>query len=222
MTAEISRHTELSLVLIDNHCVLRDGLQSLFDSVPEFSVAAAFSSPVELPSCIDLNRVDVIVTELSFDEVDILCCIGDWARAFPGTKTLVLSQYPESIYAERSLNAGAAGYLMKDTPTARLIEAVREVYNGRPVLSSAMSNQLLGNFSKWRNENPGDFDCLSDRELMVTTLIGQGRTTAQIAHALGINKKTVSTYKEQIKDKLLLDSCMQLTQIALQKFGRNK
>lgn len=221
MTAETSSQPELSLAVVDRHCVLRHGLESLFESVCEFSVVGSFADPKELPPCLHRFRVDVIITELLFNDVDALRCIADWARAFPETKVLVLSQFPESIYAERALNAGAAGYLMKDTPTEQLIEAVRTVREGRLALSPAMSHHLLANFSRWRNENAGDLDRLSDRELMVMTLIGQGQPSAQIAHTMGISKKTVSTYKERIKDKLSLESGLQLTQAALQHFGRS-
>jgi len=84
-----------------------------------------------------------------------------------------------------------------------------------------MSSHLLANFSRWRKENAGDLGCLSDRELLVMTLIGQGQATAQIADAMGISRKTVSTYKERIKEKLSLGSSLQITQIALQHFGRS-
>lgn len=211
----------LSLALVDGHCVLRDGMESLFEATCGFSVVGSFSDPKELAGCLRSFQVDVIITEILFSEVDALRCIADWAKEFSETKVLVLSQFPESAYAERALNAGAAGYLMKDTPTERIIEAVREVHSGQLALSPTMSNQLLSNFSRWRSENPGDLSKLSDRELLVLTMVGQGHTTAAIAHTMGISKKTVSTFKERIKVKLSLDNGLQLTQVAMQNFGRS-
>jgi len=96
----------------------------------EISVIASLGNPEEVPDCLRRFQVDVIISELLFPNVDTLRCIADWASDFPDTKVLVFSQFPESIYAERALNAGAAGYLMKDTPTERLIEAVHDVHAG--------------------------------------------------------------------------------------------
>ena len=85
-----------------------------------------------------------------------------------------------------------------------------------------MSSRLLSNFSRWRSENSaGDLSALSDRELLVLTLIGQGHATARIAETMGVSKKTVSTFKERIKVKLSLTNSLQLTQLAMQRFGKS-
>lgn len=213
----------LSLVIIDNHCILRDGLVCLLESVENFSVVGSFAKPSEVSECLGSLQVDVVIMELLYVEADALRCIADWSSEYPSTKVIVLSQFPEDVYAERVLKAGAAGYLMKDAPSSELITALRKVHAGEVAVSPEMSSRLLSNFSRWRKPSSpaGDLSLLSDREMLVLTLIGQGQPTSRIAETMGVSKKTVSTFKERIKVKLSLSTGLQLTQIAMEHFGRS-
>ena len=158
--------------------------------------------------------------ELVFDGADGVRGLSDWARAHPEVKFLVLSQLPERVYAERVLNAGASGYLMKHTSAADLLDGIRRLAAGEVVVSQAMASHLLANFSNRGSGNESDaFGRLTARELHVLDLVGQGYATAHIAVQMGISKKTVSTFKERIKTKLSLTSSQQLAQAATQRLG---
>lgn len=211
----------ISVALIDGHGVLRDSLEHLLDSVPGMSVLACYATPNQLVTCLHAFEVDVVVTDILFGGCDALREIGEWTREYPDTRVLVLSHHPEEVYAERALAAGASGYITKDRSAEDLRAAIAQVARGEVVLSTVMANRLLAGYSRHRQQAPLEaLDRLSDRELLVFTLIGQGYTTAKIAEDMGISKKTVSTFKERIKVKLALDNSLQLAQFALQSFGR--
>lgn len=204
---------------------MRDGLEHLFDAVDGFSVLGSFSTPKAMTQCLEAFQVDVVVMEVLFGGCDVLREIAEWSREYTDTQILVLSQFPEEVYAERVLSAGARGYLMKDHPSSALIEGVRKVNQGEVALSATMANRLLSNYSRKKNltntEPHAELAALSDREILVLTLVGQGYPTARIAEEMGISKKTVSTFKERIKVKLALENSIQLSQVAMQWFGRS-
>jgi DNA-binding NarL/FixJ family response regulator len=216
-----TKESAISIALLDKHGVLCDGLECLFQAVEGVSVVGNVTTPEDLTACLDFVKVDIVVMDLIFSGHDALRCIEDWSKAHPQTKFLVLSQLPEGIYAQRVLNAGGSGYLMKDVRSGVLIDGVRRVAAGEVVVSPLMANVLLTNLSKGTAKDETNyFDRLTARELHVLTLVGQGHATAAIAEEMGISKKTVSTFKERIKSKLSLASSMQLAQVAIQHFGR--
>ncbi|KRP36010.1 MAG: hypothetical protein ABS34_09290 [Opitutaceae bacterium BACL24 MAG-120322-bin51] len=216
-----ARKTVLTIALLDQHCILRTGLESLFGAIEELAVIGSVSRPHELSKCFDILQVDVVVMGLVFDGDDALRHITDWSESYPETKFLVLSQLPEMICARRVLDAGGNGYLMKGSCPSAIIDGVHRVAAGGVVVSASIAGQLLTDFSKRTTRDEADcFDRLTDRELHVLSLIGQGHATAAIATEMDISNNTVSTCKERLKTKLSLNSSQQLMQIALQRLGR--
>ncbi len=209
----------ISVVLLDDHAVLCDGLEGLVEGTDDLSVVGSVATS-DLSKCLDFIQADVVVMGLIFDGADGLRCITDMSAAHPGIRFLVLSQLPEDVYAERVLNAGASGYLMNTTETADLIDGIRRVAAGEVVVSSTIASHRLANFSKHSSTDETDvFDRLTDRELHVLHLVGQGHATARIADHMGISQKTVSTFKERIKSKLSLTSSLPRTQAAMPRLG---
>lgn len=212
---------DLLVVLLDAHGIVRDGLESLIERADDLSVVGSVATVSDLSKCLHLIQVDVVVMGLIFDGNDGLRSIADLAAAHPGTRFLVLSQLPEAVYAERVLHAGGSGYVMKHVSATVLLDAVRRVAAGEVVVSSTAASHLLANFSKHSFNGEDDvFERLTDRELHVLGLVGQGHATAVIASQMGISKKTVGTFKERIKTKLSLTSSLQLSQAAMQRLGR--
>lgn len=221
MQATDSKLPEIDLAIIDRHSVLRDGLETLLDSAEGITVSSTFPSPVDAGEWLRDFRVDVLLTDIFFDGIDMLHCIADWAKEYAETRVLALSQYPEQVYAERVLNAGGAGYLMKDVASTELVRAVRQVHGGEIAVSPIMANRLLKNYSRWGNANcREELDLLSNREMLVLTLIGQGLANAKIAEQMGVSKKTVCTFKERIKQKLSLANSVELSQAAADYYKR--
>jgi DNA-binding NarL/FixJ family response regulator len=217
----LAKETALSIALLDQHYILRNELESLFEAIEELAVVGSFSRPKELSNCFNSLQVDVAVMGLVFDGDDALGHITDWSNSHPETKVLVLSQLPEMICARRVLDSGGNGYLMKKCSPSALIDGVHRVAAGGVVVSRQIADQLMTDFHKCSTrDEAGCFDQLTDRELYVLSLIGQGHTTAAIATEMNLCKKAVSSCKEGLKTKLSLNSSQQLMQIALQCLGR--
>ncbi|MEZ7843258.1 MAG: response regulator transcription factor [Opitutales bacterium] len=216
-----ARKAALSIALLDQHCILRDGLESLFGGIEELAVVASVSRPKELSKCFNVLQLDVVVMGLIFDGHDALRHITDWSESHPETKFLVLSQLPEMTCARRVLDAGGNGYLMKGSSPSALVDGVHRVAAGGVVVSAAIADQLLKDFSKRTTRDEMNcFDQLTALELYVLSLIGQGHATAAIATKMDISKEAVSTCKERLKTKLSITCSQQLMQIALQRLGR--
>lgn len=216
-----SKQNKITVSLLDSHRIVRDGLQSLIERFDDLAVVGSAAKASELIDCMGAVQVDVVVMGLILDGEDGLRCIGDWSKAYPATRFLVLSQLPESIYAQRVLQAGGCGYLMKNIQADDLLDGIRRAAADEVVVSPSMVNHLITNLSKRTGQQRGDtFERLSDRELHVLSMVGQGHATAAIARGMGISHKTVSTFKERIKVKLALDTSQQLTQVAMQRLGR--
>lgn len=211
----------ISVVLVEDHSVLRDGLAHLLKAEPDMDIVGSLACPKELVKCLGHIQADVVVLGLLFPGDDGLRCIADFSKAYPQTNLLVLSQLSEETYAQRVLNAGARGYLMKTVTTDVLLAAIRTVANGEVAVSSRVSSRLLSCFaSKSELDDRDGMDRLTDRELHVLTLIGQGHTNAAVASSMGISKKTVDSFKERIKAKLSLQNSTQLAQVAVQHLER--
>lgn len=210
----------ISIALVDEHAVLRDAFgRLLLDE--GFKVVGNFSSPAEFAAIQGCDHVDVIVMGLIFSGFDGLRCIADWSKEFTNTRILVLSQLPEMTYAERVLNAGASGYLMKSASLDTVMAAVHRVAQREVAVSRQVANRLLARAtSRFQLDGRDDLDCLSDRELHVLSLVGQGYANASIAAEMGVSKKTVDSFKERIKSKLSLSNSAQLAQAAAQYLGR--
>ena len=160
---------------------------------------------------------DVAVVDISLKGGNGLELIKNVKARFPNLPLLVLSMHDESLYAERALRAGGLGYIMKEEAIGNLLNAIRRVLNGEVYLSDKMKVRLLNQLVNGRVK-PGTsaIDQLSDRELEVFRLIGEGRGTRQIAEELHLSVRTVEAYREYIKDKLNLKNATELVQHAFQ------
>jgi DNA-binding NarL/FixJ family response regulator len=140
----------------------------------------------------------------------------DLTLRHPDLPVLVLSTHDESLYAERALRAGAKGYIMKREPMHKLLEAIRQVAQGGLYFSPATTARIMNRFSSSRaGESKLPMDRLSDRELEILELVGQGRNTREIAGGLHISIKTVQAHREHIKEKLELSDSLSLTRFAV-------
>jgi len=204
------------LLLIDPHPAAREGLalRLELDRVCQLcgqagDVASAFSLTLE-------TRPDVIVMDIALkgSGIELLKRV---CERLPSVRALVWSRYQESIYAERVIRAGAAGYIEKEQPTATVVEAIRHILKGKVYLSPRMTeNLLLQAGGKSNNLAADPVSALSDRELEVFRMIGLCRDTQQIADDLHLSQKTVETYRGRIKTKFSLDTSAELLRAAVQ------
>lgn len=206
------------VLVVDDHPIVREGLADLINREKDLVVCgSAEDIPQTLKAIAELNP-DVITADISLGGASGLELIRDISTQFPGLPVLALSMHQESFYAERAIRAGARGYITKQEATKNVILAIRSVLEGRLYLSEEMKEKLLCSVVGCNGSEAGvsSIERLTDRELEVFGLLGQGRGTRQIAEQLCLSIKTVETYRARIKEKLHLSSGSKLLQQAFE------
>ena len=211
------------IFLVDDHHILRMGLSQLINHEEDLIVCGEAEDCEEGAIGIAEKVPDVAIIDISLGKDDGLKLIKNIRVKNPALIILVLSMHEEDIYAERALRAGARGYIMKREAAETVIMAIRKVMRGDIYLSGTMSEKLLSRiFNAKANEFGQDMGCLSDRELQVFELIGNGWSTKEIAEKLGLSIKTIETYREKIKIKLRLNDSSELLRQAIRKTHKSK
>lgn len=201
--------------------MVRQALISSLKKEEDIEVVGEASSGAELFAFLndpESPSVDVIVLDLSLQDASGLELLKDLHLRFSQISVLVLSMYSERIYGERAIRAGARGYIMKEASFEEFLKALRQVARGEFYLSPDMVHLMMGHISGHRKQTLEKK--LTDRELEVFRLIGQGLTTKEIAECLSLSPKTVDTYRERIKKKLNLKNSSELVQQAVLWFKR--
>ena len=205
------------IVIVDDHPLFRKGLEQLIHSEDGFAVCGEANNAPEAMDVIRKLNPDLAIVDLSLPGANGIELIKNIRAEFSKLPILVLSMHDESLYALRALRAGAEGYVMKHEAMANVIQAIREVFSGRPYLSPAMAAQVITKFAHRQAEGEADaVERLSDRELEILELIGKGNDVRQIAKVLHLSPKTVETHRSHIKDKLDLKNSREVARFAFQ------
>ncbi|HYV28963.1 MAG TPA: response regulator transcription factor [Candidatus Eisenbacteria bacterium] len=202
--------------LVDDHPLVREWLTNLINQQADLVVCGEAETRPQAIERIAVLKPDIAIVDISLKGSSGLELIKDITAICPSVVVLVLSMHDESHYAERALRAGARGYIMKRENTRNVIVAIRRVLSGQPYLSNAIATLIatrLAGAQPASGSTP--MEQLSDRELEVFQMLGQGRGTRQIAEDLGISLKTVQAYCARIKEKLNLQSASELLREAL-------
>jgi DNA-binding NarL/FixJ family response regulator len=205
------------ILVVDDHPIVRQGLALLINREPDMLVCGEAEEAMGALHVLASAHPDVLIVDISLTGPDGLDLLKTIRTTHPTLPVLILSMHDESIYAERALRAGANGYIMKQEATEKVLVAVRRILSGEIYVSDLIANQMLKHYitgaGTLRNSSIAD---LSDRELEVFRLIGEGHGTRQIAEELHISVKTVESYQAHIKEKLSLRSARELMQHAIQ------
>ena len=202
---------------MDDHPVMRRGLAALIDSEPGLVVCGEASSSSAALEAIREDPPDLAIVDLALEGSDGLELVKEMKKRYPEIPALVLSVNDEAVYAERSLRAGAQGYLTKQQLDEAVLVAIRRVLAGETYMSEELQARLAAKFVAGRTlATDSPLDALSDRQLQVFRLIGEGQGTRQIAKTLHLSIKTIESHREHIKDKLALESAVELAQRATQ------
>jgi DNA-binding NarL/FixJ family response regulator len=205
------------IVVIDDHPLFRKGLEQLISSSDGFAVCGEAGNAAEGLSVLRKLKPDLAIVDVSLPGANGIELIKNIRAEFPKLPVLVLSMHDESLYALRSIRAGAQGYVMKQEALENVVRALHEIMGGRPYLSRAMSAKLITSFASGAEDgkNPAT-DKLSDRELEILELIGKGHEVREIARELHLSPKTVETHRAHIKEKLNLANARQVARFAVQ------
>ena len=204
-----------TFIVVDDHPLYRHGVTMLIGQELRLECAGEAGSIPEALELLAATKPRIAIVDISLQGQSGLDLVHTIKSEYPETGILVVSMHEENLYGERALKAGARGYVMKHESPAVLVDAVREVLEGR----IAVSDELASGCSRAWSDGRTDTDPvgrLSDRELEVFTLIGRGCGAAEIAERLGLSVKTVNAYRDHIKDKLGLPSASDLRKFAVE------
>jgi DNA-binding NarL/FixJ family response regulator len=217
MTKPTCGSRKARIVLVEDHPVTREGFAQLLNFEDDLQVCGQAATAAEALHVVARVKPNLLIADISLVGPSGLELIKDLAGRYPALAVLVLSTHDETVYAERALRAGARGYIMKSEPTERILAAIRQVLNGKLYLSERMHERLVGRLARGPSAAAdSEAELLSDRELEVFQLMGQGQSTAQIAAALKLSPSTIATHRTHIQEKLNLKNLTELMRRAVQ------
>ncbi len=217
MTGTENRNGNIRIVLADDHPAIQEALANAIRGKMGLEVVGQVASAGEALDLIANAHPDVAVVDVSLGDAHGLDLVQNIRTQYPNVQVIVFSMYDEQVYAERAIRAGASGYLMKSEPTTSVVEAIRTVARGDVYLSNRMYSRILGKVAMKRSTAPGfAIDDLTDREMAVFQMLGEGYSIEEITDRLSLSRKTVETYRRRAKEKLGLDSVGELLQYAVQ------
>jgi DNA-binding NarL/FixJ family response regulator len=202
------------IFIVDDHPLVREWLANLIEKNSDLTVCGEAEDSETALNAITDAKPDLAIIDISLGGGSGIDLIRAIRVSFPDVAMIVLSMHDERVYAERAIRAGARGYVMKRESTKKIIDAIHEVLQGNLYLSKEMTELLVEKLTS--SEHVGlPLAQLSDRELEVFKLIGQGYEINEIAKTLSVNHKTIHTYCTRIKEKLKLESSAELLREAL-------
>jgi DNA-binding NarL/FixJ family response regulator len=209
---------EIKIMIVDDHPIVRQGLRMIIEREEDFSICAEASNANEAIRIIGDCDPDVVIVDISLDGstngIELVRAIKD---RYPGVLSLVLSMYDESLYAERAIRAGASGYVMKKEADNNIINAIRLILKGDLYLSDDISKSIvkkLLHISSDQELSPESV--LTDRELEIFMMIGNGIGTKEIARRLNLSLNTIETHRRHIKEKMQFKDLNELVKYAVQ------
>jgi len=197
-----------TVVIVDDHPVVRDGLVFLLGEQPDLRVVGEGASAGDALRLVESQRPDVLVLDLNLEGKDAVPLVGELHQRWPALRILVLSMHDEGLYAERLLALGAQGYVMKQEEPAEFLRALRKVAGGETYLSDRMKARLAARGGQAAIR-------LTARERDVLQLVAQGLGTREISQRLGMSAKTVDSHRRNIREKLGLDTSRDLVRYAV-------
>ena len=204
------------ILLVDDHPFMRAGLAGLIDRQPDLVVCGEAGNPSEAFKALQTLKPDLVLSDLTMPGRSGLEFVKDLRAAEPGLTILVVSMHDEVVHAERALRAGARGYIMKEAGGENLLAAIRQVLRGEVYVSPRMSARILDDLSGSRPRGSNSpIEKLTDREFEIFQLIGQGKSTRDIAEQLHLSTKTIDVHRSHIKEKMELNDVTALIRHAV-------
>jgi DNA-binding NarL/FixJ family response regulator len=204
------------ILIIDDHPMMREGLAQLIGNEPDLQVCGEAGDAHDGLVKIGKHKPDLVIADITLPGKNGLELIKDIQAMYQGLPVLVISMHDEALYAERVLRAGGRGYIMKQEGGKKLMEAIRQVLNGKIYVSEAMSSKILEIFSGGRPDAAASpIESLTDREFEIFQLIGKGFSTVQMAAQLHISPKTVEVHRVNLKSKLKVKTAPELLRFSV-------
>lgn len=208
----------ITVFLADDHAVVRDGLRSLLEAQTDIKVIDAAADGRETVRQVAQFCPDVVVMDIAMPELNGIETTWEIGKICPSTQIVILSMHSTTEHIFRALQAGARGYLLKESAGIEVVNAIRAVYAGHRYLSQEISDQLIDDyvFQRQTTEAKSPLARLSPREREVLQLIAEGKSNTQIADILSLSSKTVGTYRSRLMRKLGINDLPALVRFAIQ------
>jgi len=210
---------QFSIVIAEDHTILREGLKSLLSSHPDLNVVGEAADGLEAIRSAQKHGPDLVLMDLSMPKMNGFSAIKEIKRANAQTKILAVTAHSAEEYILATVKAGADGYLLKDAHSDELLTAVRYVLEGRQYISPSISGTIIDKYLQ-REKSSGSesaWETLTQRERVVVKLIAEGYTNKEIADLLNIAFRTVGTHRARIMQKLGIHNVAGLTALAVEK-----
>lgn len=202
------------ILIVEDHPITREGCERLLEMEPDMEVAGTAAGTRKAMAFLQANAADLALVDLGLCDGNGLEFVRQVAAKYPKMPVLVWTARDEAVYAERALEAGARGFINKRALSRTLVKAVRTVLAGKTYLSENAKDLLVAR--RYNSSSASPLSDLSNRELEIFELLGEGWTVKEIADSLCVSTKTVNSYRERIKSKVGVDSSRELDRIAFQ------
>lgn len=203
----------ISIMLADDHQLIREGMKKVLRDETDMKITAEAGNGTEVMKILRSSPVDVVILDVNMPGRSGIDILGELRKEFPKTAVLVLSIHPEDVLAVRALQAGALGYITKDSSPDLIVKAIRKVASGKHFISERLAERLAENITAGPEEIP--HKKLSDREYEVFQLIGSGKTVSEIADSLSLSVPTISTYRARILEKMNMKTNSEIIHYAI-------
>jgi len=197
-----NRQALVRIMIVDDHPLVREGMAMRISGQRDLEICGEAATEDEAIALVDETHPDLMIVDISLKSGHGIALIKQVKSRYPTIKMLVVSGFQESLYAERALRAGALGYLNKQESNDKLIDAIRTVLNGERYVGPEVTRRLVAQALGTHDETKSPIEQLSDREMEIFRMIGQGQTSSAIANQLRLSTHTVDTHRENIKRKL--------------------
>lgn len=209
---------KIRILLADDHTILRNGIRAILEDEPGMEVVGEAEDGRTAVSLASQLKPDIVIMDIAMPLLNGLEATRQIRRLCPGVKVIILSMHDNEEYIVQVLEAGAMGYILKDSAAKELIQALRTVHRGEAVLSPAITRIVIEDYLRWGGIRPTeDTKDLSPREREILQLIAEGYTSKQIAEILTISIKTVQAHRNSLMQKLDLHNRGELVKYAIQK-----
>ena len=212
MSTTNSQVQELRILVVDDHPLFQEALRELINREPGWQVCGKATDATEALQLVDETRPDLVIVDISLGDTNGIDLIKQITAKNPDLPILVVSMHDESLYSERAIRAGAMGYVTKHEPPKVVKTAIQQVLAGEMYLSHKMATSLLAKLIHGEADAPKEspVDRLTDRELEVFRMLGQGKGARQIARELNLSVATINSFRARIREKLKLENSTQL------------
>jgi len=207
----------ITILLADDHAILRQGLRRILESYPDFHVVAEAADGVQAVELARELEPDVAILDVAMPKLNGLEALAQILKRVPRTAVLILSMYNDARYVTRALNAGARGYLLKDSVEQDLVEAIQLACQGKPFLSPAVAALVERQKSLVASEVEDRYELLTERERQLYQLLAEGKSNKEIASLLNLSLHTVETHRTRIMEKLDVHSSAELVLSAVRR-----